>query len=410
MNPGSFDRLLTSRAASNLSDGIAIGMLPLLVASVTRSPLLIAIGSVALYLPWLVVGPAVGMLVDRRSRPGLILMGDGLRALIFVALALAILAAPRSAIWLVPVVAILTGSLEVLSDTAANAHVPTLEPDEWLERANGRLAGVELVMNALIGPALGSLLFTVAPALPVFMQAALMTFGALVVASLPRTPAPARDDAADAEAWTDELLAGVRSIRASPTLRLIVPATGLLSFAFGMSAGVLVLHLVENTTFDEAGYGIVWSVAAIGGTFAAFVMNGLPDRFGRATTLVASAVVIAVSLVFASVLGNGWLVALSFAVLSMGQELWNIVSVAHRQRVTPDELLGRVGAASRMVANGSLPLGGIFAGLLAAALDVGTVIAVAGVVAAFAAALMVPVLGRFRLADNEIVDLGPAGV
>lgn len=58
-----------------------------------------------------------------------------------------------------------------------------------------------------------------------------------------------------------------------------------------------------------------------------------------------------------------------------------------------------------MLANGSLPLGGVFTGLLEAALDANTMVAVAGVVSAFADALIAPMFGRFRLAEKEIADL-----
>lgn len=390
---GSFRLLLASRAASNLSDGLAIGMLPLLVADVTRSPLLIAIGSVALYVPWLLVGPVAGLIVDRRGRPSTILRSDAARAVIFAALAVAVLTDPGSAIWLVPVVAVATGSLEVLADSSATAHVPHLAGDD-LERANGRLAGAELIMNALVGPALGALLFTVQPALPVLAQAGLMAISAGLVMRLERTPAPERPDGDALQSVVAEVIAGARSIVASSTLRLIVPATGLLGFAFGMSVGVLVLHLAQNTNVGEAGYGLVWTVAAIGGTAAAFLLTGLPDRVGGSTVLVGSAVVISASLLMVSDLTSGWLIAAAFALVSIGQELWNVVSVSHRQRVTPDHLQGRVSAAARMAASGALPLGGIAAGLLAERVAVGAVISVAGFVAAAAALVVAPIVGR----------------
>ena len=109
-------------------------MLPLLVAEVTRSPFFIALGAIGIYLPWLFVGPFAGSFVDRRSRPAVMLVSDASRTLLYAMLGFAVLIEPRSALLFVPLVGVTVSSLEVLSDTAAGAHVPVVVSNENLER------------------------------------------------------------------------------------------------------------------------------------------------------------------------------------------------------------------------------------------------------------------------------------
>ena len=47
--------------------------------------------------------------------------------------------------------------------------------------------------------------------------------------------------------------------------------------------------------------------------------------------------------------------------------LWNVVAISLRQRLTPDELRGRVASVARLLAWGTQPLGALLGGVVAAA-------------------------------------------
>ena len=56
------------RGSSNLGDGIALAAGPLLVASQTSDPLLVALAALLQRLPWLLFGLYAGVLADRVDR------------------------------------------------------------------------------------------------------------------------------------------------------------------------------------------------------------------------------------------------------------------------------------------------------------------------------------------------------
>src|SRR4029453_7817650 len=70
--------------------------------------------------------------------------------------------------------------------------------------------------------------------------------------------------------------------------------------------------------------------------------------------------------------------AVLLAVTVGGAMVWNVLTLALRQRWIPDELLGRVGASSRLLVYVGMPLGAFAGGWLADALSVKAAIMIGG--------------------------------
>ena len=179
-----FRRFVAASGMTNLADGIATVAWAWLASLLTRDPLFIALVPVALRLPWVLFALPAGIVTDRMDRRILILRMDSLRAVAFAGTAVCVwmalplgqppgqgVAAPAlfAAILLA---ALLVGSAEVFRDNAAQTMLPAIVPHEDLERANGRLWSVELIGNALLGPALGAGLIGLALPLPFAVNAA----------------------------------------------------------------------------------------------------------------------------------------------------------------------------------------------------------------------------------------------
>jgi MFS family permease len=61
--------------------------------------------------------------------------------------------------------------------------------------------------------------------------------------------------------------------------------------------------------------------------------------------------------------------------------VWNVITVSLRQRIIPDQLLGRVNSAYRLLAWGTQPLGALLGGILAEALGLPAVFLIGGALA-----------------------------
>ena len=72
-----FRWLMASSWTSNIGDGIALSAAPLLIASLTSSPLLVAGGAMMQFLPWLLFGLLAGSIADHHDRRRLVMLADG---------------------------------------------------------------------------------------------------------------------------------------------------------------------------------------------------------------------------------------------------------------------------------------------------------------------------------------------
>jgi len=87
-----YRRLWLANAVSVTGDGVTVTAGPLLAASITRDPLLVAGALFAQLLPWLIFALLSGVLVDRQEPARLIVIVDLLRAAALVGLAVSVLA------------------------------------------------------------------------------------------------------------------------------------------------------------------------------------------------------------------------------------------------------------------------------------------------------------------------------
>jgi MFS family permease len=109
--------------------------------------------------------------------------------------------------------------------------------------------------------------------------------------------------------------------------------------------------------------------AAAGGVLGGLVAPEIARRIGiRASLVVALATFVLLHLLlglFSSVV----LAGLALFLEAAGGMLWNVVTVSYRQRLIPDDLLGRVNSIYRFFGWGAMPLGSLGAGALVSVLE-----------------------------------------
>ena len=376
--PRNFRLLWAATALSNLGDGLRLVAMPLLATSVTSDPRLIAGVTVAQRLPWLFFILPGGAWADRFDRRRLRVRLDIARAAVMVVLVAAIVA-DQASIIVIYVVAVLLASAEAVVDSSSMAMVPSTVAGPDLERAVGRLGSTELAMNDLVGPPLGGLLFGLAIAAPFGVDA--MTFaGAALVMGLmsgsyrPATAAPVSQARPSMRASLAEGVRWLWNYRLLRTLALVSTALGTASF---IGNAVFVIFATDTLELSDFGYGLLLVPGALGGIAGSLVAPRF-TRFPLRRTLPIA------------VIGSGastWLMALTsspflvgaLSAVSLGSVMvWNVLTLALRQRLIPDEMLGRVGASYRFLVYLGMPFGALVGGLLANQYGVRSAIFVSG--------------------------------
>src|SRR5690242_13336572 len=178
-----FRWLLGSTVVSQLGDGIAIAAGPLLVASETQDPVLVASAALLERLPWLLFGLWAGALADRLDRRLLVVAVDGARAVVLGVLTFTILTGTVN-VAVVLGAMFLLGLAEVFADTASQTLLPMVVAKPDLGIGNARLMAGFMTMNQMVGPAVGAVLFAGGRTWPFLTQAVCVALGAVLVARM----------------------------------------------------------------------------------------------------------------------------------------------------------------------------------------------------------------------------------
>jgi MFS family permease len=362
-----FGRLWTAAAVSNLGDGVALAAGPLLLASLTSDPALVAAAVFVQQLPWLLFALPAGVYVDRLDRRRVIVLVNLVRAVVIGGLAAAV-ATGTATVVLVYAALFVVGSMETLADNASSALLPAVVPPAELPRANARLMGVQLVGNHLLAPPLGAALFVVAAAWPFGLNAVTFLVAALLLAGLRGRFRPVSDQ--PHRPVRQDVATGLRALLGHPVLRMLALSMCLMNVTLVGAFAILVLYARERLGLGEIGFGLLLSASAVGGIAGTLVAARLQDRFGTALLLRAGLVVETCTHLSLALARVPWVAVATMVVFGVHASLWGILSVSWRQRVVPDALRGRINSGYFLFSVGGAALGALGGGVLARGLGI----------------------------------------
>ena len=371
----SYWKLWLASAGSNLSDGIFWTAMPLLALSLTDSPALIAGVTVASRLPWLLFALVAGALADRLDRRRTMMLVDLGRAGLLGALAVMV-GANFASIPLLYGLVFALGVAETLFDTSAQSIMPTLVDRERLSRANGRLYAAELTMNQFVGPPLGGLLAAFAISAAFGVGAAAYLIAAFLLFSIAGSFRPVREG--PATRLHEEIGEGLRYLLGHPVLRVLAVMVGVMNFVSNATFAIFVVFAVAPGPLGltEVGFGVLLTGYAIGSIVGSVFVERVERWLGRANLLAGTVAVTALATLLPAFTSEAWIVGATFVVGGAASIMWNVVTVSLRQRIVPDQLLGRLNASYRMLAWGTMPIGAAFGGVLAEFLGIRAVFVV----------------------------------
>ena len=359
-----FGLLLTAFGISNVGDGIMQAAFPLLVAGLTRDPLLVAAATLANRLPWFLFAITSGALVDRMNRRRVLVATDTIRTFLVAVLAAAVFT-DTVTLPLVYAIAFALGVAETFFDTSAEAFVPALVPTQDLPAANGRLQGVEWVGGAFAGPPIGAALFAFAAGVPFGVNAASFAVAAVLVSVIPgqfHRP-PKKNTSLRTDMWE-----GIRWLwrqRVLRTLSIMAGTTNMLGY--GVIA-VFVLFAQDILGVGDVWYGVLLSAMGVGGLAGAIVASRVVKALGPGRTVQGTVILGALLSGTMGLISNPWIAGFVLMLYGVQITLWNVVAVSLRQTLTPDVLRGRVAGVSRLLTWGTQPIGAALGGVVASLL------------------------------------------
>ncbi len=356
-----FRWLIGSTWATNLGDGIALAAGPLLIASQTQDPLLVALGGLLQRLPWLLFGLYAGALADRVDRRRLVIAVNAMRAAVLVVLTAAIVTGSVD-ITVVLVTMFLLGTAEVFADTTTGTLLPMVVTRADLGIGNARVMAGQITMNQLVGPALGAALFAAGIAWPFLTQAVCVALGAMLVTrmALPRLSRPAERphvgrDIAEGFTWTWR----------NPPVRTLTLTIVTFNVTWGAAWSVLVLYAMQRLDLGPVGFGLLSTVGAVGGIVGTASYDWLERHVSLATIMRVGLLIETFTHLGLAVTTTPWVAMAIMFVFGAHAFVWGTTARAVRMRAVPLELQGRVGSLYSVGVYGGIVVGQAVGGVVA---------------------------------------------
>jgi MFS family permease len=334
-----------------------LGAVPLLTVLVNPHPVAVSTVAACDSLPWLLMALPAGAFADRFERGPLMALCNVLRAVAVLVAALLILDGEMR-LWILIVIVLVNSSGRAVYYSSFQAVVPTLVEADALEHANGILTGTEAGTEHLAGPIVGTSLFAAAASLPFFADAITMIMSSLPLLRL-------RTKVREFPESSISMGGGIKLLFGDRRLRVLVLIVSLLAGLQGMETGVLVLLATTLWGVRTGAYGLFLAAGAVGNLLGSVLTERFVGRFESGPTLIGTAVVSGLAYL-AMAAAHGWkLAAPAYFVSGTAVAMLSVAAISLRQRLTPKDLMGRVGSAWRGIVWGTAPVGALFAGLLA---------------------------------------------
>ncbi|MEL6838555.1 MAG: MFS transporter [Pseudomonadota bacterium] len=247
-------------------DFVAIGALLAYVWMV--DPMVFAVLAVAMGLPYLIIGPVAGVVVDRSSVKSVLILSNLGRALATAALFLA----PSWPVLMVIVA--LRATVDTFYTPAKQAAIQALTTKDDRTRVNGLSHAINQA-SKIVAPALGGgLLIWLSPQHIFAINALVSVLAALLLWTL---PVIFRDiGTSDAElGLRQNLSAGMDVVRSSPVLRaaLIMMGAGYFAMFF---YDTLIAPLTRDLGYTETILGLSLAAVGAGGVLGALALGAGP--------------------------------------------------------------------------------------------------------------------------------------
>jgi MFS family permease len=378
-----FRRYWLARLFSMTGSMVTAVALPVLVYRLTGSPFLTALVTALEAAPYLLTGLFAGALSDRWNRKRVMVSADLINAVVIGSIPLAHLLGVLT-VAQVLVVGFVVQMVFTFFDGANFGALPVLVGRARVAQANAAVWTAGSLIELFVPPLAGLTLAVLSPASLLTLDALSFVASALAVRGIVRVMSEQRADRAPLRPRVifADIAEGVLFLVRHAGVRTMTIVGSLQSFAGGGFVALMVVWCDRVLDIGTSGlrFGLVYGAWGIGGLTAAVALPRLLKRL-PAAAITLYALPFSATLGIVTALMPSWQTA-AIALLVWGSAYVLVIvnSVSYRQQVTPEQLLGRVNTAGRMLSWGvGWTLGSIVAGVISSHLGVRPAMVVMGV-------------------------------
>jgi MFS family permease len=265
------------------------------------------------------------------------------------------------------------GAARAFESPAQSALLPGLVPAGMLQKATALTSSV-FQLATITGPALGGLVYAIAPGAPYACMAVGWGLSAILLGFI-RLERPV---AAKEPPTFKALFAGVAFVRANPAI-LGTISLDLFAVLLGGATALLPIYAKDILHTGPWGLGVLRAAPAVGALLTSAVLARFPLSRHTGRRMFEAVILFGIATIVFGLSHSITLSVLALVVMGAADMVSVVIRLSLVQLRTPDEMRGRVGAVNFLFINASNQLGEFESGFTAALLGAVPAVIVGGI-------------------------------
>lgn len=356
-----FQRYFLARCGAEFGYQIVAVAVGWQVYALTHSAFALGLVGLAGFVPSAALTFVAGHVADRYDRRRIVQCGQFVEAVTG-----GVLAWGSFAGWLtvgeIYAAVVVLGCASAFEGPAESALLPAVVPENMLQRG-AAIVGGTWQSAAIGGPAVGGILYALAPGVPYAALGALMLAAFVLNGSIPI----ARAERSGEPASWKTLFAGVGFVRSQPSI-LGTISLDLFAVLLGGATALLPIYARDILHTGPWGLGLLRGAPAVGALAMTVFLAQRPIAGQAGLRMFAGVIVFGAATIVFALSHAFWLSLAALFVMGAGDTVSVVVRTSLVQLLTPDAMRGRVSAVNGLFINASSQLGEFESGVTAALL------------------------------------------
>ncbi len=398
-----FRWLWLGQIISNYGDSLTSLALLILINRLTGSTAAIATVAILMALPQVTVGMVAGVFVDRWSRKMTMIISDMLRG--FVVLGLLLVRGPED-VWILYALTLIQATVGVFFSPARMALLASVVAPEELLAANS-IAQTSRIIFALLGTASAGVIIGLWSDFAIIFIVDALTFfiSALFTWRVIAPQSIKEQVGTSARAIFDEMMVGLRLIFTSRILIGVLSSAAIVMLGMGAVNVLFVPLLINELGMPETWFGAIEGAQVAGMVLGGALTAALAMRLQPTRLISLGLIALGAGIGAIAAVTRVWHIMLLLFPVGLVMTPVNAGIATLTQTLVSDDLRGRIGAALQTMIGAANITSMALAGVLAGIVGVRNVFLLAGVMAAIAGIVAIPIFGKQPTPVSEEVKI-----
>lgn len=312
-------------------------------------------------IPRIILGPFAGVIVDRCDRKKLIILGDLIRGIGMLVIAMLALNGSLK-IWMVMLMGIVLGICSSFFNPSIQSVLPEIVPSDKLIKANSSYQMATTGAD-IVGQSIGGLLYTVIGAPLMFLVNSVSYLFSAFTEGFIKIPKIERKNVNIT--FREDFMEGIKFIlRFKGLIRSLIMAF-FVNFLFGMIRVLIIPWFVSDPSLGMAKYGILNGFQSFGFLIGTFVLSFITIKSNQKYNVYIFSIVTFVLLIGLGAFINNFVIIIICFTSAFGfMFVFNTVANSTIMELTPADKRGKVFATIGTLAMAISPIGNFVGGVL----------------------------------------------